>query len=129
MGHPVIALDLLSAMLAELKNDRPPSATLEACIDPVSLSLDFSLKVGIPLDMAPRRRPKLDKSKLPLVTGVSLQKRLDGLEALDDALRVIHAVDADPDECRFDAQFPEQRAAFVIRTHPPCSIRSIAGKF
>ena len=47
MRRTVVALHLMTVVLAIQKDNRPPFAVLEALIDTIGLSFDLALKIGI----------------------------------------------------------------------------------
>ena len=51
------------------------------------------------------------------------------MKALDDALGVIHTIDAHTNEYRLDAQFPDQRTALLSRIDFPRNVVSLGGEF
>src|SRR5215472_5353339 len=56
----------------------------------------------------------LDKRKPSLITRMFLEHALNGQEALDDSLRIIHAIDTDPEKQCLDSQFAKECDAIQI---------------
>ena len=66
--------------------------------------------------------------KLPIHCGLELEQALDGAEALDDALRVVEAVDADAERVRRRGSPSRSRTAArgTRATGPPVAQRRAA---
>jgi hypothetical protein len=99
-------------VLAAEHDDGPPAAVAETVVDALRFGFDGVLELGVLLNVAAGGRADLHEGELALVARVALEEGLDGLEALDDALGVVEAVDADAEEGGFDAELIEDGAAF-----------------
>ncbi len=94
-------------VLAVEKNDGSPLTSFEAVVDAGGLRLHFSLKLGIPRNIAACGSTDLDKGKFSLIPRMAFKKRLYGLEALDDSFRVVDAIDADSKKGGIDSQLSD----------------------
>src|SRR5260370_10019590 len=116
MCGAIVALNVLMTVLAVLKNHWFPLAAFETGVDPVGFSLNLGLEISISLDAATSGRTYLDEGELLLVSRVSLKKQLDRLEALDDPLGVVQAIDTQAKEGCFAPQLTDQRTAFLFHS-------------
>ena len=72
----------------------------------------------ITIDLGAAGGANLHKRKAALVGGVKFEKVLDASEALQNSLGVVEAIDADPQQACFDAEFGAERGAFVAGVAP-----------
>ena len=124
MCDTIAALDLLVAVLAVLKDNGLPLAAFKARVDPLSFGCHLGLELAISLDAAASGRADLDEGEFLLVAGMHFKKHLHCLEAFDDALGVVDAVDAHAKKGCFDAKFCKQQAA-VFGYSSPLDIISV----
>src|SRR5690349_3534982 len=111
MRGAIVALHLRMTVLATEHDDGTPAAIAEAVVDALRFGFDGVLEVGVLLDVAAGGSADLHEGELALVAGVALEEGLDGEEALEDALGVVEAIDADAEEGGLDAELVEDRAA------------------
>src|SRR6266850_5924897 len=83
-------------MVALEEDNRFPAAGLETRVDAVGLSGNLVQQILIALDIGTAGRSDLDKGKVALVGRVKLEKKLDGPDALENALGVVDAINANP---------------------------------
>src|SRR5258707_5839432 len=74
--------------------DGLPVAGAETPIDAFRLGLHLDQQVLVALDARAARRANLDEGKTRSVLPVLVEEALDGQEPLNDALRVVDAIDA-----------------------------------
>src|SRR5436305_1314577 len=103
------------------KHDRLPAACLEARVNPFGLNGDFVQQALIPLNFRAARGPNLDEGETALIRGIKLKKQLEGAEALKNSFRVVHAIDANPEEFSIYLQLVTQRRSlFAHAAMRPC---------
>src|SRR5690242_20859436 len=95
-------------VLSAEHDDGTPAAVAETVVDALGFVFDGTLEVRILLDVGTGGRADLHEGELALVARVALEEGLDGVEALDDSLGVVEAIDAYAEECGFNAELVEQ---------------------
>src|SRR6185295_1239131 len=94
-------LDFLVTVVAAAENDRFPLITLEALVDALRFALYFGQKILVALYVRPAGRTELHEREFVSVVRVLVEEAFDAAEALDEALRIVHAIDAHPQENSF----------------------------
>jgi len=70
-------------------------ASLEARVDAVGVGRHVGQQILIAIDIGAAGSANLDKGEAPLVGRVELEKEFDGAKTLENAFRVVDAIDAD----------------------------------
>src|SRR5712671_4429302 len=113
--------DFFMGMVAFEEDNRFPAASLETRVDAVGLSGNLVQQILIALDVGAARRSDLDKGKAALVGRVKLEKKLDGPEALKNALGIVDAIDSDPEKLSRNVQLITDRGSLfahvAVRPH------------
>src|SRR5436309_1957288 len=90
-------------MVLLAKHDGFPARRLEARVDALRFYTDLIEKILIALNVRAARGTDLHESQPLLVSGIDLEKTLQGAEALEDSLGVVNAIDTHAEERRFGA--------------------------
>src|SRR6202140_4480860 len=116
--------DFLVRMMLLEKEDGLPVAGLEAGIDAFGLGGQFVEQTLIAHDIGAAGSANLDKGEATLVGRIEFEKEFDGAEALENALCVVDAVDADPEKRGADAEFVAEGGALFL--HAAMRLEGIA---
>ena len=76
-------------------------------IDALCFFAYLDQKIAIALDIGAAGSTDLNEAEFALIVGMFVEHALDGPEALEDALSVIHAIDADAEEADVNAELVE----------------------
>src|SRR4029077_10237780 len=101
-------------MVAFEKDDGFPAAGLEARVDALGFRADFPEQILVAVNVGAAGRTDLEKSKAALVIRVQLEKELDGAEALENALGIVHTVDAYAKQRGANVQLVTQGGHFFV---------------
>ena len=128
VGGAVVLVDLVRlVMLGSSRMIGGGAALGEARVDRVDERAHALLVVAGSRSMLDaRRRGDLDERELPDPLRLQLEQALDRAEALDDALGVVEAVDADAERV-VRRQVVTLRARRAALRRPACAIRPAAG--
>src|SRR5712692_9593254 len=99
-------------MVLLAKHDGFTARRLEARIDAVRFGANFVEEILVALNVRAAGRADLRESEPLLVGGVELEEALEGAEALQDSLGVVHAIDSHSEERGLDVHFGAERGAF-----------------
>src|SRR5947208_15471492 len=106
-------------MVLLAKHDGFPARRLEARVDALRFYTDLIEKILIALNVRAARGTDLHESQPLLVSGIGLEKTLQGAEALEDSLGVVNAIDTHAEGRGRHAHWWAQRAARTADAAPP----------
>ncbi len=111
----VEAGNLVVRMMALQEHDRLPAARIESRVDAFGFGRDFLEEAVVPVDLGPARCADLHEREAPFQIGFCFEQPLDSAEALENAFRVVHAVDADREEFDVESEVVDDRRTLALR--------------
>src|SRR5260370_784540 len=94
------------------KHDRFPARRLEARVDALRFGANFVEKILVAFDVRAAGRADLRESEPLLISGVELEKTLEGAEALEDSLGIVNTIYTHSQKGGLDTHLRAEGGAF-----------------